>query len=70
MCQNATPLKLEDVAELARYLITNHKRPRIDVSLSILYAAAEDKNEPMTDQWASLELVTDGRLVSLKVRRI
>ena len=33
MSQNATPLKLEDVAELERYLITKHKRSGIDVSL-------------------------------------
>jgi hypothetical protein len=49
MSQNATPLKLEDVAELERYLITKHKRSGIDVSLSILYAVAENKNEAMTD---------------------
>jgi hypothetical protein len=49
MSQNATPLKLEDVAELGRYLITKHKRSGIDVSLSILYAVADNKNEAMTD---------------------
>ena len=51
MSQNATPLLLEDAAELERYLITKHKRPRIesvfDISLSILYAVAGNKNEPM-----------------------
>jgi hypothetical protein len=45
MCQNATPLKLEDVDELERYLITKHKRSGIDVSLSILYTVAENKND-------------------------
>jgi hypothetical protein len=68
MTQNATPLKLEDVAELERYLITKHKRSGIDVSLSILYAVAENKNEAMTDQWASLEFMTDGRLDSVYVQ--
>ena len=72
MSQNATPLRLEDVAELERYLITKHKRPRIesvfDISLSILYAVAGNKNEAMTDQWASLEFVTDGRLDSVYVQ--
>jgi hypothetical protein len=79
MSQNATPLRLEDVAELERYLITKHKISRIepvfDISLSILYAVAGNENKPMIDQWASLELVTDGRedsvyvQVSVKVSR-
>lgn len=50
MSQNATPLRLEDAAELERYLITKHKRPRIesvfDISLSILYAVAGNKKDP------------------------
>ena len=72
MSQNATPLRLEDAAELERYLITKHKRPRIesvfDISLSILYAVAGNKNEPMTDLRASLEYVTDGRQDSVYVQ--
>ena len=72
MSQNATPLRLEDAAELERYLITKHKRPRIesvfDISLSILYAVAGNKNEPMTDLRASLEHVTDGRQDSVYVQ--
>ena len=72
MSQNATPLRLEDAAELERYLITKHKRPRIesvfDISLSILYAVAGNKKEPMTDLRASLELVTDDSQDSLYVQ--
>lgn len=72
MSQNATPLRLEDAAELERYLITKHKRPRIesvfDISLSILYAVAENKKEPMTDLRASLEHVIDGRQDSVYVQ--
>jgi hypothetical protein len=72
MSQNATPLRLEDAAELERYLITKHKRPRIesvfDISLSILYAVARNKKEPMTDLRASLEHVTDGRRDSVYVQ--
>jgi hypothetical protein len=72
MSQNATPLRLEDAAELERYLIPKHKRPRIesvfDISLSILYAVAGNKNEPMTDLRASLEHVTDGRQDSVYVQ--
>jgi hypothetical protein len=65
MSQNATPLRLEDAAELERYLITKQKRPRIesvfDISLSILYAVAGNKKDPMTDLRASLDHVNDGR---------
>jgi len=72
MSQNATPLRLEDAAELERYLITKHKRPRIesvfDISLSILYAVAGNKKEAMTDLRASLEHVTDGRQDSVYVQ--
>lgn len=72
MSQNATPLRLEDAAELERYLITKHKRPRIesvfDTFLSILYAVAENKKEPMTDLRASLEHVIDGRQDSVYVQ--
>ena len=72
MSQNATPLRLEDAAELERYLITKHKRARIesvfDISLSILYAVAENKKEPMTDLRASLEHVIDGRQDSVYVQ--
>jgi hypothetical protein len=72
MSQNATPLRLEDAAELERYLITKHKRPRIesvfDISLSILYAVARNKNEPMTDLRGSLEYVTDDRQDSVYVQ--
>ena len=68
MSQNATPLKLAGLAELERYLITKHKRSGIDVSLLILYAVAENKNEAMTDQWTSLEFITDGRLDSVCVQ--
>jgi hypothetical protein len=72
MSQNATPLRLEDVSELERYLISKHKRSRIesvfDISFSILYMVAGNKNEPMTDLWAFLELVTDGSQDSLYVR--
>ena len=72
MSQNATPLRLEDLAELERYLITKHKISRIesvfDISLSILYAVAENKKEPMTDLRASLEHVTDGRQDSVYVQ--
>ncbi|MDP9286869.1 MAG: hypothetical protein M3P08_01560 [Thermoproteota archaeon] len=72
MSQNATPLRLEDVAELERYLISKHKRSRIesvfDISLSILYVVAGNKNEPMTDLRASLELVTDDSQDSLYVQ--
>jgi hypothetical protein len=72
MSQNATPLQLEDAAELERYLITKHKRPRIesvfDISLSILYAVARNKKEPMTDLRASLEHVIDGRQDSVYVQ--
>jgi hypothetical protein len=72
MSQNATPLRLEDAAELERYLITKHKRPRIesvfDISWSILYAVAENKKEPMTDLRASLEHVIDGRQDSVYVQ--
>lgn len=50
MSQNATPLRLEDAAGLERYLITKHKRPRIesvfDISLSFLYAVAGNKKDP------------------------
>jgi hypothetical protein len=71
MSQNATPLRLEDAAELERYLITKHKRPRIesvfDISLSILYAVAGNKKDLMTDLRASLEHVT-GRQDSLYVQ--
>jgi hypothetical protein len=72
MSQNVTPLRLVDVAELERYLITKYKRSRIesvfDISFSILYAVARNKNEPTTDLWASLELVTDGRQDSIYVQ--
>lgn len=72
MSQNTTPLRLEDVAELERYLITKHRISKIesvfDISLSILYAVAGNKNEPMTDLWASLELVIDGRKDSVYVQ--
>ncbi len=72
MSQNATPLRLEDAAELERYLITKYKRPRIesvfDTSLSILYAVARNKNEPMTDLRGSLEYVTDDRQDSVYVQ--
>lgn len=72
MSQNVTPLRLEDTAELERYLITKHKRPRIesvfDISLSILYAVARNKNEPMTDLRGSLEYVTDDRQDSVYVQ--